>query len=71
MVTSTEEGDSIVSQAILVKKNLAEGLKVHLRSGRFQNHGRGYLLGRARAEKRRQCPGKVLRILQQPVRDRR
>ena len=35
MVTSTEEGDSIVSQAILVKKNLAEGLKVHLRSGRF------------------------------------
>lgn len=35
MVTSTEEGDSIVSQAILVKKNLAEGLKVHLRKRPF------------------------------------
>ena len=29
------------------------------------------LSGRARAEKRRQRPGKVLRILQQPLRDRR
>lgn len=29
------------------------------------------LSGRARAEKRRQRPGKVLRILQQPFRDRR
>ena len=35
MVTSTEEGDSITSQAILVKKNLAEGLKVHLRKRPF------------------------------------